>query len=192
MAIVNVSAKNSATHYLTISWRNRNSSVNQMYDWILIDQKWLTYPTRILRIPPKKTGTVETSLPMLMMSSCCSTACVTSCAKHLLYRMCLISCGDSGLSITSSSLPNTPIVTCKRTNMLQVKVHLQLPKAKENFFLSFFLESDFSGFSMNSSIWKRCRFRFNINETLGCFYTEHLRLHRGTLIFLVSWCKLYH
>ena len=31
MAIVNVPAKNSTTHYLTISSRDRNSSVNQMY-----------------------------------------------------------------------------------------------------------------------------------------------------------------
>ncbi len=76
---------------------------------------------RILRMPSNSLGVVVMNLPMLRRSSCCSTAWMTSWGKHLWYRMFLIPWGEIGFSITSSSCPNTPMVTYGKAYVGQVK-----------------------------------------------------------------------
>lgn len=70
-----------------------------------------SYPIRIFRIPLKTWGCVAISLPQYRTTSCCSTACITSCGCTRVYITEWISAGIIGLSKTVSSWPMTPTVS---------------------------------------------------------------------------------
>lgn len=86
---------------------------------VIKDKRYFTDPIRIFSIPLNSSGELEMIQPMWMTSSCCTTASLSSCNRHLSQIMFLITAGDKGLEITASSWPKAPRVTCSTGRTIQ-------------------------------------------------------------------------